>query len=143
MDSEFIDHESEVEVAGHVIPMVAGDSIGEQMENLAEAIKDTAPLDRIRPYTCQQPKRHQQIVSGLTMRDISDCIIRGFLLSAKHVNPKGYDKVEAGTCCHEDLYGWNLNKIDPGAVLKNTGCEIEKMMGIYPNMLDFSDWDSG
>lgn len=134
MDSEFLN--GSTKIAGQEIPLVAGDSPEEVMSNLAELLKDTTVLDRDRSYTCQQSKRHQHIVSGLTMRDISDCIIRGFLLSAGHINPEGYAKVEAGTCCQEDLYGWNLNEIDPVAVLQNTGCEIEKMMGIYPNLLD-------
>lgn len=102
------------------------------------AFGDSAPLDRDRPYTDQQPKRSQHLVSGLTRRDIHDCMVRGFLLSGSHVNPKGYRKAEENTCCHNDLYGdWDLDQLDPGAVIRNACNEIEKMMGIYPNLLDF------
>ncbi len=100
-------------------------------------INDNAPLDRNRPYTDQQPKRDQHLVSGLTMRDIHDCMVRGFLLASSHVNPEGYRKAEENTCCHNDLYGWDTSEVSPGAAIRNGVCEIEKMMGIFPNLLDF------
>jgi hypothetical protein len=130
MDTEFLDGEFEG------IPMVAGDNLEERFKNLAEAIKDKAALDRNRPYRCQQPKRHQQLVSGLTMRDIRDCAIRGFLLCTGVDQPELYHKVENGTCCADDIYLIDFVKIDPIAALQNMQCEIEKMMDIYPNLLD-------
>ncbi len=136
MDSEFID--GETEFCGVTIPVVAGDlsNPSEAMRNLAEVLKDTALLDCNRPYTDQQPKRAQHLVSGLTRRDISDCMVRGFLLSGSHVNPEGYRKAKENTCYNDDLYGWDLNQLDPGAVIRNACNEIEKMMGIFPNLLD-------
>jgi hypothetical protein len=43
-------------------------------------------------------------------------------------------KGEAAAICENDLYGWDLNKLDPMAVAQNLACEIEKIMGIYPNV---------
>lgn len=139
MDSEFIDgHE---QIGGHDIPMIAGgnleDNAEEVMANLAEAIKDDDVLDPKRPYRGQQPLRAAQGVSGLTMRDVADCLIRAMLLCLS--DDKMYERVNEGICTHDDLYhaeGWD--DIDPGSVLQNLGCEIEKHMGIYPNLLDGS-----
>ncbi len=136
MDSEFFDDEAEI--GGVKMPILAGDMNDpeELMKNLAEAMKDEAPLDRNRPYQCQQPRRHQVLVEGLTMRDVADCFARGILLCTGIDQPELYDKVMDGTCCHDDLYKVDFEKIDPVAALQNAGCEIEKMMGIYPNVID-------
>lgn len=34
---------------------------------------------------------------------------------------------------HDDIYKIDMN-IDPGAVIKNALCYVEKMMGIFPNV---------
>jgi hypothetical protein len=36
--------------------------------------------------------------------------------------------------CSNDLYGWDMNKLDPLAIAQNLTCEIEKLMGIFPNV---------
>ena len=134
MDSEFLDGTKKI--AGVDIPMIAGDSLKEQFENLTQALKETVPLTRDRPYTSQQPRRSQQLVEGLTMRDIRDCAIKGFLLSNGNEQSGLYQKAKDGTCCSDDIYELELGDIDPIAAMQNMQCEIEKMMGIYPNLLD-------
>lgn len=86
-------------------------------------------LERDRPYDGQphtdQGKRGQQIVVGLTMRDVADCMVRGFLDAAG---------VEREVPIHDDLYNIDLNEIDPGAVIQNAVCWVERYMGIFPNL---------
>jgi hypothetical protein len=71
--------------------------------------------DRNRPYLGQSHtadgERGKTSVEGLTMRDVSDCIRRGIALATSK-------------------YGG----LDPVAAAQNTCCEIEKMMGIFPNL---------
>ena len=91
-------------------------------------------LDRNRPYDSQpqtnQGERGKRLVSGLTMRDISDCMVLGFLDAA------GIDREVP---IHDDIYNINFEDIDPGAVIQNATCHIEKLMGIYPNLPEL-DW---
>lgn len=87
-------------------------------------------LERDREYNGQSHTdsgvRGKTIVSGLTMRDISDCIVRGFL-DAAGLGDTVYP-------IRDDIYRIDLDKIDPGAVINNTMCWVEKYMGIYPNV---------
>jgi len=91
--------------------------------------------DRNRPYDGQehtdQGERGKTIVKDLTMRDIVDCMIKGFLSAG--LNDELIDKVEAGTWTYSDIYEID-NNFDPRAMTQNTICEIEKMMNIYPNI---------
>ena len=86
-------------------------------------------LERDRPYDGQphtdRGKRGQEIVKGLTMRDVSDCIVRGFLDAAGH---------QSDFPIHDDMYKLDLNEVDPGTVIQNAMCHVERMMGIYPNV---------
>ena len=98
-------------------------------------------MDRNRPYSGQehtdQGKRGKTLVEGLTMRDICDCFIRGVMLASGHVVPNKYNEACKGEKAHldsNDLFGFDLDKIDPLAASQNMSCEIEKMMGIYPNV---------
>ena len=81
-------------------------------------------------------KRGKTLIEGLTMRDICDCYIRAVFLASGHTVPKLYSeacKGEKAKLSRNDMYGWNLDQTDPGAIQQNMTCEIEKMMGIYPN----------
>lgn len=81
--------------------------------------------------------RGQQIVSGITIRDLSDCLLRSFFLCSGHINSDKYTeacKGEEAKLCENDLYGWDLDKIDPVALIQNFTCEVEKIMGIFPNL---------
>jgi len=94
--------------------------------------------DRNRPYDGQpwtdNGIRGKTLVEGLTMRDIKDCFIKA-LLRCSPSELGLYEKVENNTWATSDLYGWNLDMVDPLAVGQNLTCEIEKMMGIFPNLV--------
>jgi len=85
-------------------------------------------LERDRPYDGQPHTdagiRGKQLVEGLTMRDVSDCMVRGFLDAGG---------IERENPIRSDIYSIDLSELDPGAVIQNATCHIEKMMGIYPN----------
>ena len=138
MDSEFLD--GKIEIGRMSIPVIAGnleDNPEECFKNLIETLKDETPLDRNRPYTCQQPKRNQFILNGLSRRDIKDCIIRGFLQCAHGVDQEElYQKVKNGTCCADDIYKLDFDEVDPLAAVQNACNEMEIMLGIYPNLVD-------
>ena len=85
-------------------------------------------MDRNRPYDGQPHtglgKRGGTHVEGLTMRDVSDCIVKAFL--------------ECGGIYREnpiwdDVYSIEED-LDYIAVAQCALCNIEKMMGIYPNV---------
>ena len=60
------------------------------------------------------------------MRDVADCIVLAFLSCAG---------MERDCPIRDDLYSIpDLNELDPGAVVQNATCNIEKMMGIFPNV---------
>ena len=73
-------------------------------------------------------------VKGLTFRDITDCFAKGVLLSNGVDQPELYDRVENGSWLHSDIYKIDGTNIDIGVVCQNMCCEIEKMMGIFPNV---------
>jgi len=98
-------------------------------------------MKRYRPYSGQPHtdtgQRGATEVKGVTFRDLRDCYIRAFMLASHHINPTRYSqalKGEDALLCENDLYGWDLNQIDPIAVFQNFSCEVEKLMGIYPNV---------
>jgi hypothetical protein len=89
-------------------------------------------------------ERGKTEVKGVTFRDLRDCMLRAFFLSAYHLRPAHYEeatKGEAAVLCENDLYGWDLNQLDPVAVIQNFTCEVERAMGIYPNVppLEFKE----
>lgn len=98
-------------------------------------------MRRDRPYNGQPHTdtgtRGATEVNGVTFRDLRDCYIRAWFLASGHVNLAKYkeaNKGENAVLCEQDLYGWDLNKVDPIAVFQNFSCEVEKLMGIYPNV---------
>jgi len=97
--------------------------------------------DRDRPYNGQswtdQGERGKQEVKGLTMRDICDCYVKAVLLS--NGDNEQYRKAEAGTWRYQDVYEINFAEVDPLAIQHNLTCEIEKMMGIFPNTKDYGN----
>lgn len=84
-------------------------------------------MDRERPYNGQshtdQGERGKTLVEGLTMRDISDCIVRGFLEAGG---------IQTENPIRDDIYKID-KELDFGAVIKRSICWIEKYMGIFPN----------
>lgn len=98
-------------------------------------------MRRDRPYSGQPHTdtglRGQTEVCGITFRDLRDCYIRAWFLASGHVNRSLYEEAQKGenaVLCENDLYGWDLNSCDPVAVFQNFSCEVEKLMGIYPNV---------
>lgn len=119
--------------------------------------------DKNRPYLEQQPLRARLEISGLTRRDICDCMALGILecrdsnkygeLPRVFISEKGtkFDSFEELVASKEgyghsfvnpekvtynDLYGFDLNDIDPVAAIQNMACHLEERMGIYPALLD-------
>lgn len=86
-------------------------------------------MDRDRPYNGQphtgQGERGKTVVKGLTMRDISDCMVRGL------IDASG---LQIENPIHDDIYKIDEKNIDFGAVIQNTLCWVEKYMNIYPNV---------
>ena len=98
-------------------------------------------LKRDRPYIGQAHtdtgERGKQQVSGVTMRDLRDCLLRAFFLCSGHINGDRYEeacKGEDAQLSTDDLYDWNLDDIDPVALMRNFTCEVERSMGIFPNV---------
>lgn len=92
-------------------------------------------LERDRPYDGQshttQGIRGKTEVVGLAMRDISDCIVRGFLQAGG---------IHRDNPIRDDLYTIE-KELDYGAVIQNAMCWIEKYMGIYPNVPELESDD--
>lgn len=107
-------------------------------------------MRRDRPYKGQPQtmtgERGATEIRGVTFRDLRDCFIRAFILSHEHyksgtieeIHPNAALRDEAGkgeqaVLCENDVYGL-VGEIDPMAVAQNMAVEIEKLMGIYPNV---------
>jgi hypothetical protein len=98
-------------------------------------------MRRDRPYNGQPHtdtgQRGATELKGVTFRDLRDCYIRAFMLAAHHISPARYEEAKKGenaVLCENDLYGWDLNSLDPMAVFQNFSCEVERIMGIFPNV---------
>lgn len=104
-------------------------------------------MRRDRPYNGQPHtdtgERGKTEIKGITFRDLRDCFIRAILLSTGAETISGKDmrplyeeacKGEDAVLCENDLYGWDLNQLDPMAVFQNFSCEVERIMGIFPNV---------
>lgn len=81
--------------------------------------------------------RGQTEIKGITFRDLRDCYIRAVFLSAGHLNPTLYAeacKGENALLSNNDLYSLDFNQLDPIAVGQNLSCEVERVMGIFPNV---------
>lgn len=109
----------------------------EPLKTIADAIyaADDHTTDPSRPFDGQphtdQGERGKTLVTGLTFRDVCDCYVLGFLMAT------GCSSLaESGTATYNDVYV--AAKQDPGfdplAVMQNMACEMEKRMGIYPNV---------
>lgn len=98
-------------------------------------------MRRDRPYSGQPHtdtgERGATEIKGVTFRDLHDAFVRALFLSAHHMRPAHYAealKGEHAVLCANDMYGWDLNQVDPLAWGQNLACEIERLMGIYPNV---------
>lgn len=127
------------------------DDFGKIMDG---AMRDLGAYDRNmrrdRPYDGQPHTdlgiRGATEVRGVTFRDLRDCFIRAAFLSSAFLFPDDdlsfYHEAEKGedaALCDMDLYRMNWDKLDPMAVFQNFSCEVEKLMGIYPNVLGLKE----
>ena len=100
-------------------------------------------MRRDRPYSGQPHTdsgiRGSSEIRGITFRDLRDCFIRAIILSTGAPNDRLRElygeacKGENAALCTNDVYGIDMNDLDPMAISQNLACEIEKLMGIYPN----------
>ncbi len=92
--------------------------------------------DADRPFTGQPQTdfgvRGKTEVRGIRFRDLSDCAARAFVHACPECDLHG--RAEDGTLNYNDLFDLNLADMDPLALIQNLCCEVEKMMGIYPNV---------
>ena len=98
-------------------------------------------MKRNRPYDGQEHTfygtRGSEEIGGVTFRDLFDCYIREVLLAAHHLVPDRYFEAEKGAeakLSSASMYGFDLDQLDPVAIAQNLCCEVEKVMGIYPNV---------
>lgn len=91
-------------------------------------------LDRTRAYDGQphtdNGERGKTEVRGITFRDIRDC----FIIAA--FNAAGISEESRGS-----IYEIDFNDVDPIAWSQNLSCEIERRMGIYPNVPELRNVD--
>lgn len=116
------------------------------MQSLGDAMRmaegsSAISMDRNRPYDGQPHTdagiRGMQEVYGVTMRDIQDCLIRAMVRCIDFTSESGKDlrrKLDEGTLIWDNIYEADFSNIDPLAMGKNLACEIEKLMGIFPNI---------
>lgn len=83
--------------------------------------------ERNRPYTGQPQtadgERGKTEVRSVTFRDLKDAFVIGLFLASD------VPEDERGS-----VYALDLNAIDILAAFQNMACEVEKRMGIYPNV---------
>jgi hypothetical protein len=107
-------------------------------------------MQRDRPYSGQSHTlsgtRGSTEIKGITFRDLRDCFIRAYIKSHAYYKSGSIEKIqpnatfsdeadkgEKAALCENDIYEL-VGDIDPMAVAQNLGVEIEKIMGIYPNV---------
>lgn len=118
----------------------------EILDSFPEEEKFTMDRDRefIGEYNSFWGERGKTFVNGMRIRDICDCILRGTLLANAHNHKDFYEEASKGEkadLAPTDLYHASFHNVDPVAVIQNIMCEIEKMMGIYPNIPELQPVD--
>jgi hypothetical protein len=106
-------------------------------------------MQRDRPYTGQSwtdsGTRGATEISGITFRDLRDCYIRAVILSHSFYKDGTLERLEPNATlieeankgpdaalCENDIYQL-VGDCDLLAIQQNLSCEIEKIMGIFPN----------
>ena len=102
--------------------------------------RESGGMSRDRVYNGQPHTddgvRGKTKVVGLTMRDINDCLIRAFCQANGVDNPVEYNEAQKGEKAEltwDSIYAM-VGDVSPMALGQNLTCEIERMMGIYPNI---------
>lgn len=114
------------------------------MTNLVDLIDEAVGanngiLARDRPYNGQAHtdlgQRGKQAVHSLTMRDLRDCFIRAVAMSTGPGELyREACKGEHANISENDLYKVDWSQTDIIAVQQNLTCEVERIMGIFPNL---------
>lgn len=116
-------------MSGHSAENGAGfwDEFAREMERIGPSSL-AAHLDPTRPYDGQPHTDHGERgrteIKGITFRDLRDCFIRACYESS-------------GLPMEQwpgDVYGLPWDDMDIIAVAQNLSCNVEKAMGIYPNV---------
>ena len=87
----------------------------------------------------QQPNRSAYIVNGITMRQIGECVLRGLIDGGcTDYHTKYNIRTEELDLHHlyHIVYKLKFGDFDPVAVMQNVECHIERVLGIFPNLLD-------
>ena len=107
-----------------------GENLLERIKRIAGGFYSDAALDPQRPYDGQRHtaagERGRTLIEGLSMRDLLDCYVVGCYQSSG-LAPKEYP---------ETIFDLPWHQIDPMAVAQNMLCEVERRMGIFPNIQD-------
>lgn len=121
-------------------------SITEAIDHLGSNIN----MQRDRPYTGQphtvEGVRGSHVISGITFRDLRDAFIRAYITSVPNFKNGSMEPLEPNytlsqeakkgpdaVLCENDIYTL-VGDLDPMALCQNLSIEIEKLMGIYPNL---------
>ena len=118
---------------------------GEELEGFDELFEHAFPecyqrgMLRARPYEGQPHTDHGERgkteIRGITFRDLRDCFIRACCLASGSDRwHKEALKGEHAVIAENDLYQLPWDEIDIVAVAQNLSCEVERLMGIYPNV---------
>ena len=108
--------------------------IDEVVATIADAIYRMGDngFDPNRPFDSQpqtnQGERGKTLVVGLRFRDVCDCFVIGWLRSAGRSG-----LAESGTATYNDIYECE-DDVDPIAIMQSMCCEMERRMGIFPNV---------
>jgi hypothetical protein len=109
-------------------------------------------MERNRPYNGQPHTstgiRGATEIRGVTFRDLRDSFIRAYCLSlgAESERNKAFyreaEKGEHAALCENDLHQLDGTP-DPMALCQNLSCELERLMGIFPNVPKLMPRDEG
>jgi hypothetical protein len=105
-------------------------------EVLAKLTDETTHPDR--PFTgqphTQSGTRGKTIVQGIRFRDLADCVCRALVNCVPDLPAEMRQRAEDRTLNYNDLYYLDFSDVDPLAIVQAVSCEVEKAMGIYPNV---------
>ena len=116
--------------------IIDGDGLNARLDIAIRATQGSSAWsnDRERPYDGQphtdDGERGKTLVEGLTMRDIMDCFVRGYLQASEEFP---HERTESGKWNHNSVYECEDTR-DPLAIGQCMMCNVEKMMGIFPNV---------
>ncbi len=106
---------------------------------ISELTNHTTHKDR--PFTGQPQtydgERGKTEVKGIRFRDLADCCARAYVRACEmpdELSDELNKRADDGTLNYNDLYRIDDPGMDPVALIQNIIVEVEKQMGIYPNV---------